>query len=325
MPHNPVAPEFRAALKALPSFDGLSDATLEETRKAFISAIRSVRVAGHPDVLVGECHVPGPAGAPDVPVVTYRPVASSPNAPALVYIHSGGIVSGTPEVDDARCRQMVSELGLVIFSVDYRLAPEAPCPAAIEDCYAVLKWAHDHAPDLKIDRNRLIIGGDSAGGGLTACLALLARDRAEIKVLFQLLIYPMLDDRTGTTLMPSPALGEYIWTRSANHYAWNAYLGKTPGSPGISEYAAAFRATDLTGLPPAYIGVGSLDLFLDEDLEYARRLMAAGVPTEVCVIPGAYHVFDVFIPDAPLSRQFRASYFTALKRAISQDFPENPA
>ncbi|KON65805.1 hypothetical protein KOEU_04920 [Komagataeibacter europaeus] len=104
MPHNPVAPEFRAALKALPSFDGLSDATLEETRKAFISAIRSVRVARHPDVLVGECHVPGPAGAPDVPVVTYRPVASSPNAPALVYIHSGGIVSGTPEVDDARCR-----------------------------------------------------------------------------------------------------------------------------------------------------------------------------------------------------------------------------
>lgn len=324
MPHNPVAPEFRATLKVLPSFDGLADETLDQTRKAFISAIRSVKVTEYPDVRVEEGHVPGPVGAPAVPVVTYRPMAPHPNAPALVYIHSGGIVSGTPEVDDARCRQMASELGLIIFSVDYRLAPEAPYPAAIEDCYAALKWAHDHATDLGIDRNRLIIGGDSAGGGLTACLALLARDRAEIKVLFQLLIYPMLDDRTGTTLMPSPVLGEYIWTRSANHYAWNAYLGKTPGSAGISEYAAAFRATDLTGLPPAYIGVGSLDLFLDEDLEYARRLMAAGVPTEVCVVPGAYHVFDVFIPDAPMSRQFRDSYFTALQRAISPDFFQNP-
>jgi len=317
MPHNPVAPEFRAALKTLPSFDGLSDETLAATRKAFIAAIRSVRVAEYPDVVVENYSVPGPEGAPDVPVVIYQPRTSHPNAPAMVYIHSGGIVSGTPEVDDARCRRMASELGLVIFSIDYRLAPEAPYPAAIEDCYAVLKWAHEHAVDLGIDRNRLIIGGDSAGGGLTACLALMARDRAEIRVVFQLLIYPMLDDRTGTTLMPSPVLGEYIWTRSANHYAWNAYLGKTPGSPGISEYGAAFRAADLTGLPPAYIGVGSLDLFLDEDLEYARRLMAAGVSTEVCVIPGAYHVFDVFIPDAPLSEQFRQSYFTALKRAIS--------
>lgn len=247
----------------------------------------------------------------------YRPTGAHPNAPALVYIHSGGIVSGTPEVDDARCKQLVSELGLVIFSVDYRLAPEAPYPAAIEDCYAVLKWVHEQSTHLEIDRNRLVIGGDSAGGGLTACLALLARDRAEVKVLFQLLIYPMLDDRTGTTVMPSPEMGQYIWTRSANHYAWNAYLGKAPGSAGISEYAAAFRAADLAGLPPAYIGVGSLDLFLDEDLEYARRLMAAGVATEVCVIPGAYHVFDVFIPDAPLSIRFRQSYFSALKRALS--------
>ncbi|NHO32334.1 alpha/beta hydrolase [Acetobacter fallax] len=317
MPHNPVAPEFREALKVLPSFDGLSDQTLAATRTAFITAIRSVPVAGHPDVMIEEHRVPGPVGAPDVPVVIYRPRGDHRNAPALVYIHSGGIVSGTPEVDDARCRQLVSELGLVIFSVDYRLAPEAPYPAAIEDCYAVLKWVHEQSAHLGTDRDRLVIGGDSAGGGLTACLALLARDRAEVNVLFQLLIYPMLDDRTGTTVMPSPEMGQYIWTRSANHYAWNAYLGKAPGSADVSEYASAFRATDLKGLPPAYIGVGSLDLFLDEDLEYARRLMAAGVATEVCVIPGAYHVFDVFIPDAPLSRQFRQSYFTALKRALA--------
>jgi len=319
MSPNPVAPEFRAALKVLPSFDGISDATLDATRKAFIAAIRDVRIRQYPDVAVTTGHVPGPSGAPPVPVVTYRPVASHPDAPALVYIHSGGIVSGTPEVDDARCRQMVSELGMVIFSVDYRLAPEAPYPAAIEDCYAVLKWVHDHAAEQGIDRQRIVIGGDSAGGGLTACLALMARDRAEVAVLFQLLIYPMLDDRTGTTVMPPPVMGEYIWTRAANHYAWNAYLGQTPGCAGVPAYAAAFRAADLSGLPPAYIGVGSLDLFLDEDLDYARRLMAAGVPTEVCVIPGAYHVFDVFIPDAPLSRTFTQSYFAALKRAIARD------
>lgn len=317
MIQNSVAPEFREALKVLLSFDGLSDENLVATRKAFIAAIREVPITKYPDVMIEECHVSGPSGAPDVPVVIYKPKSKHPHAPALVYIHSGGIVSGTPEVDDARCRQLVSELGLVIFSVDYRLAPEAPYPAAIEDCYAVLKWVHEQSAHLGIDRDRLVIGGDSAGGGLTACLALLARDRAEVKVLFQLLIYPMLDDRTGSTVMPSPELGQYIWTRSANHYAWNAYLGKAPGSAGVSEYASAFRATDLAGLPPAYIGVGSLDLFLDEDLEYARRLMAAGVPTEVCVIPGAYHVFDVFIPDAPLSIQFRHSYFAALKRALS--------
>ncbi|GCD53411.1 alpha/beta hydrolase [Acetobacter pasteurianus] len=317
MIQNSIAPEFREALKVLPSFDGLSDQNLAATRKAFIAAIRNVPVTEYPDVTLEECYVPGPSGAPDVPVVIYRPKDKHPYAPALVYIHSGGIVSGTPEVDDARCRQLVNELGLVIFSVDYRLAPEAPYPAAIEDCYAVLKWVHEQSAHLDIDRDRLVIGGDSAGGGLTACLALLARDRAEVKVLFQLLIYPMLDDRTGTTVMPSPELGQYIWTRSANHYAWNAYLGKAPGSAGVSEYAAAFRAKDLAGLPPAYIGVGSLDLFLDEDLEYARRLIAAGVPTEVCVVPGAYHVFDVFIPDAPLSIQFRHSYFTALKRVLS--------
>lgn len=317
MPHNTVAPEFRAALKVLPSFDGLSDQTLAQTREAFITAIRGVKVAPYVNVEVRNRTVPGPSGAPDVPVVIYSPRTGHGNAPALVYIHSGGIVSGTPEVDDARCRDLVNELGIVIVSVDYRLAPEAPYPAAIEDCHAALKWVHANAAGLSIDPARIAIGGDSAGGGLTACLALMARDRAEVPVCFQLLIYPMLDDRTGTTVMPSPELGEYIWTRSANHYAWNAYLGQAPGSEGVSEYAAAFRATDLSGLPPAYIGVGSLDLFLDEDLDYAKRLMAAGIPTEVCVIPGAYHVFDVFIPEAPLSRIFRESYFSALKRAFS--------
>ncbi|MEG3349407.1 alpha/beta hydrolase [Novacetimonas sp. GS1] len=318
MPHNPVAPEFRAALKVLPSFDGLCDQTLPQTREAFIAAIRTVEVPSYTDVDVETRTVPGPVGAPQVPVVIYTPRERDENIPVLVYIHSGGIVSGTPEVDDARCRNLVNELGIVIVSVDYRLAPEAPYPAAIEDCYAVLKWTHANADKLSVDRARIAIGGDSAGGGLTACLALMARDRAEVPVCFQLLIYPMLDDRTGTTVMSSPELGKYIWTRSANHYAWNAYLGQAPGSAGVSEYAAAFRAADLHGLPPAYIGVGSLDLFLDEDLEYAKRLMAVGVPTEVCVIPGAYHVFDVFIPEAPLSKTFKNSYFSALKRAFAK-------
>lgn len=317
MLHNSVAPEFRSALEVLPSLDGLSDETLQVIRSAFISLVRGVKVPQYPDISVEERQIPGPDGAPDVRAVIYKPSVCLPDTPAMIFIHSGGLVSGTPEVGDARCRDIANALGIIIYSVDYRLAPEAPYPAAIEDCYAVLKWVFHHASSLGINRDKLIIGGDSAGGGLAACLALMARDRKEVKVAFQLLLYPMLDDRTGTTFMPSSALGEYIWTRSANHYAWNAYLNKTPGGEGVSEYASAFRAVDLTGLPPTYIGVGSLDLFLDENMEYARRLMGAGVMTEVCVIPGAYHVFDVFIPEASLTKQFTQSYLSALKRALA--------
>ncbi|NHO55270.1 alpha/beta hydrolase fold domain-containing protein, partial [Acetobacter estunensis] len=206
---------------------------------------------------------------------------------------------------------------LQVFSVDYRLAPEVKYPGAIEDCYAVLKWVHENAQKLGIRRDKVVVAGESAGGGLSAALSLMARDRKQYKLAFQLLIYPMLDDRTATKTDPGPNFGEFVWTRSANDYAWHAYLGDAAGGASTPAYAAAARATDLTGLPPTFIGVGSMDLFLREDLDYAARLMGAAVPTEVMVVPGAYHVFDMYVPQAELSLRFADAYCAALKRALA--------
>ncbi|MGQ0495516.1 alpha/beta hydrolase (plasmid) [Komagataeibacter intermedius] len=316
MPKNVVNPEFLPILEKMPSFDGLSGRSLPEVREIFMTSVRLIEGRPLPDVETQEEYVPGPAGAPDVRVLIYRPRVRRPNAPAIVYIHGGGLVSGHPEVDDPKCQVLASKMGFVIVSVDYRLAPEVKYPGAIEDCYAVLKWVHDNAAGLGINCDKVAVAGESAGGGLSAALALMARDRKEYKLAYQLLIYPMLDDRTATRVDPAPDFGEYVWTRSANKYAWEAYLGAKAGGDDTPAYASAARAKDLSGLPPTFIGVGSMDLFLCEDLEYARRLMAAGIPTEVMVVPGAYHVFDMFVPDAELSRRFMDAYCAGLKRTL---------
>jgi acetyl esterase/lipase len=218
---------------------------------------------------------------------------------------------------DARNRLLARELGCVVVSVDYRLAPETTFPGAVEDCYAALRWLHAEARTLGVDVGRIAIGGESAGGGLAASLALLARDRGEVPLAFQLLIYPMLDDRTGVTVEPSPTVGEFGWSRESNRFGWASLLGRDPGGADVSPYAAAARAEDLAGLPPAYIAVGTLDLFLEENLEYARRLMRAGIPTELHVYPGAYHGFQGMAPEARISKAFVNDYFAALTLALS--------
>jgi acetyl esterase/lipase len=177
-----------------------------------------------------------------------------------------------------------------------------------------------NARDLGVDSNRLAIGGDSAGGGLAAGLALLTRDRGEVPLVLQLLIYPMLDDRTVTVADPHPYTGEYIWTADANRFGWTALLGQEPGGPDISPYAAAARAEKLEGLPPTYISVGTLDLFLEEDMEYARRLIRAGVPTELHVYPGAFHGFPM-AADAQVTRAHTRDYLNALTRAFDKSEP----
>jgi len=200
-------------------------------------------------------------------------------------------------------------------SVEYRLAPEHPFPAPVEDCYAVLKWLATHATELGVEQNRIAIGGASAGGGLAAGLALLARDRAEVNVAFQLLIYPMIDDRNvaqANETVPDTLL----WSRENNLIGWQSYLGGEPGGEDVPAYAAAFRATDLTGLPPTYIPVGELDLFLHENIAYAQRLLQAGVPTELHVYPGAYHGFDIFAPNSDVGQRFTADRNHVLKRAF---------
>jgi acetyl esterase/lipase len=259
--------------------------------------------------------VPGPAGAPEVFVRIYQPTDRPHTLPALLWIHGGGYVLGSVERDDLLAKHLARIGQCVVASVEYRLAPEYPFPAPVEDCYAALKWLSAHSTELGVNKSRIAIGGASAGGGLAAGLALLTRDRAEVEVSFQLLIYPMIDDRNiapASQAVPDT----FVWTRENNRMGWRAYLGCEPGGADVSPYAAAARATDLKGLPPAYIPVGDLDLFLDENITYAQRLLAAGVPSELHVYPGAFHGFNGFVPSAEISRRFNAERDSALKRML---------
>jgi acetyl esterase/lipase len=266
-------------------------------------------------VTVGERLVPGREGDPDVPVRIYQPTGHANALPALLWIHGGGYVVGSAARDDFPAKLLARDVGCVVVSVEYRLAPESPFPLPIEDCYAALKWLASHADELGVRKSRIAIGGASAGGGMAAGLALLARDRAEVDVAFQLLIYPMLDDR-NTRPAGASLPDTILWTRGNNLIGWTSYLGRAPGGADTSCYAAPCRATDLSGLPAAYIAVGELDLFLDEDVEYARRLLASGVPAELHVYPGVYHGFNVFSPDTSVSRRFSAERDHVLRRAL---------
>ena len=302
-----VDPELVAMLDEFP-FLAFNEETVKQIR-AMTETMRSYMAPNppaFPDISVSERFVPGPEGAPDVRVLLYQPVTEATALPALLWIHGGGYVIGSADQDDLAVKSIVSTVGCAAVSVDYRLAPETPHPGPVEDCYAALKWLYTHAGELGVDSARIAIGGASAGGGLTAALALLTRDRGEVPLIFQLLIYPMLDDRTASDAAlaePHPYTGEFIWTAASNHFGWKALLGQEPGGPTVSPYAAAARAEHLEGLPPTFISVGALDLFLEEDLEYARRLMRAGVPTELHVYPGAFHGFDM-VADAKVSQAF---------------------
>jgi triacylglycerol lipase len=260
--------------------------------------------------------IPGPEGAPEVEIWLYRPKAPPAGPmPCVFHIHGGGYVGGSAAQNEGAHRPLVADLGCVLLSVNYRLAPETAHPGPVEDCYAALAWLFANAAELGVDPARIGLMGESAGGGLAAGLALLARDRGEYPLAFQHLIYPMIDDRTCTAVEPHPYVGEFIWTPHNNHFGWTSLLGQAPGGPDVSPYAAAARAEDLSGLPPTFLSTGSLDLFLEEDLEYARRLMRAGVPVELHVYPGGFHAFNV-APDAEVARQARRDSKLALARAL---------
>ena len=249
---------------------------------------------------------------PKVRCQTYRPVEQREVEAALLHIHGGGYVSGSPEALDPILIRLAAELGIVIVSVDYRLAPEHPIPAPLDDCYAALKWMHENAEELRINPTKIAVGGESAGGGLAAALAQLATAEADYPVCFQLLTYPMLDDRTGSDEAPGdPLVGEFVWNRGSNAFGWKSYLG---GAEPKAPYVPA-RAETLAGLPPAWIGTGMLDLFRDENVEYAQRLMAAGVQTELIVYPGACHAFQM-AKDAPVTNRFWRDHSEALARGL---------
>ncbi|MFT4046435.1 MAG: alpha/beta hydrolase, partial [Solimonas sp.] len=262
-----------------------------------------------------ERHVPGPAGAPDVRVLVYRPPGAAQTRPAYLHLHGGGYVLGSPEINDTSNRALALEHGCVVVSVDYRLAPETRFPGARDDGYAALQWLHAQAGALGVDRARIAIGGESAGGGHAAALAQLARRRGGPAICLQLLDSPMLDDRTGSSVEPHPFCGAFVWTPAQNRYGWRALLGVEPGGADVPTDAVPARAIDLTDLPPAFISVGALDLFCEENLEYARRLIRAGVPTELHVIPGAYHGFGVAGLEAPQVRLCLQLRRDALARA----------
>jgi len=260
--------------------------------------------------------IPGPAGAPELKVLIYRPKQAKGALPCIFHIHGGGFVGGTAESMEGLHRHAVTELGCVLVTVNYRLAPETAFPGNVEDCYAALGWVFANSKALKIDPARIGVMGESAGGGLAAALALLARDRGEYNLAFQHLIYPMLDDRTCAVDAHHPFAGEYIWHPHNNAFGWTSLLGGVePGSDGVSPYAAPARAESLAGLPRTFISTGSLDLFLEEDLEYARRLLRAGVPVEFHIYPGGFHAFDI-APDATISKAARRDSLEALRRAL---------
>ncbi|HVM65267.1 MAG TPA: alpha/beta hydrolase, partial [Acidimicrobiales bacterium] len=236
--------------------------------------------------------------ADGVPVRVYRPSDGPSPAPMVLWVHGGGFIFGSGLTEDARCNGWADAFGCVIVSVEYRLAPEHPYPAPLEDCYTALTWAASHAEELGINPGHIVVVGQSAGGGLAAGLALLVRDRGEVQLAYQLLIYPMIDDRNSTT---SSRLNAVVWSPGANLLGWRAYLGDLYGTDRVPVYAAPGRATELAGLPPTFIGVGTLDVFRDEDITYALDLLAAGVETELHVYPGAPHGFEMITPDATVA------------------------
>ena len=306
-----VDPELAGILDQIPA-PLLTTEALKQIRA--MSAQAPANLPQFSALSASERFIPGPAGAPDVRVLVYFPPSVQQTIPALLWIHGGGYVMGSADAEDLVVKNIVSTTGCAVVSVDYRLAPETPHPGPVEDCYAALQWLFTHTNELGIDPQRIAVGGSSAGGGLAAALALMTRDRGEFALAFQLLITPMLDDRTCVLAEPHPYTGEFIWTPEANRFGWTCLLGQEPGVPGVSPYAAAARAEHLEGLPATFLNVGALDLFLEEILEYARRLTRAGVPTELHVYPGVYHGFRM-VADAQVTQVATRDQLAALKRA----------
>lgn len=267
------------------------------------------------EVCVENIFIPRPDQPAPLRLRVYRPRSLAAPAPVLLWLHGGGFIMGKPEIDETTCSEYAHTLGLVVVSVDYRHAPEHPFPAALNDGYAAWQWLAAQAAQLNIDVQRVAIGGQSAGGGLAAALVQLAHDRAEMKPAFQLLVYPMLDDRT-VVRTDIDTYGHFMWNQASNRFGWESYLRQTCGAPTAPAYAVPARRADLAGLPPVWIGVGTLDLFHDEDVAYARRLTACGVACDVAIVPGAYHGFDVVAPRAAVVREFRHAQLAALRKYL---------
>ena len=307
-----VDPELLPAVKALPELH-LTKENLAWVRQQELAPPPLPPPAPQPVAK----WIPGPAGAPDLRLTIVDPAPGGKERPVLLHTHGGGYVGRSAALAMNFLQTAAQTCNCVVVSVDYRRAPETHFPGSLEDNYAALRWVYANADALGVDRQRIAVGGESAGGGHAAMLAIAARDRKEIPVVFQLLIYPMLDDRTGSTRVVPPHIGTFVWTAESNRFGWTSLLGIPAGSPDVPPGSVPARVENLAGLPPAFIVVGAIDLFVDEDIEYARRLVVAGVPTELHVIPGAYHAYDLLVPNAKVSVRFTDYWTTALRRALA--------
>lgn len=304
--------ELAEVVGALPPLD---PGDYVATRAAMAAALRAAWPDGAPRderVAVEDRTIPGPEGAPPVPVRIYRPRGEGAKG-AYVYLHGGAFVLGDLDGAHRRALPVAAEAGCVVVSVGYRLAPEHPFPAGLEDCYAATAWTVEHAAELGVDPARVAVGGDSAGGGLAAGVALLARDRGGPALALQLLNYPALDDRLATASMRR-FVEAPVWDAPRTAVSWRLYLGEAPGE--VSPYAAPARAADLSGLAPAHVVTCEVDPLRDEGIEYARRLLAAGVPVELRNVAGACHSYDGIGVASALGRRGLAEYAEALRRAL---------
>lgn len=250
-------------------------------------------------------------------VKIYEPIGRNHDKlPAMLWIHGGGYIMGHPNMDDVLCERFVQAANCIVVSVDYRLSPEHPYPAAIEDCYACLVWMTNEAKMLGIDVNRVAIAGASGGGGLTAALALMARDKGGPSIIFQMPLYPMLDNCNTTPSSYEITENHATWNRTNNITAWNMYLGEKKEDNELSPYAVPSRADNLVGLPPMYTCVGQLDLFRDETIHYVTQLAQAGVDVEFHLYPGCFHCFEVFVPEPEVSQRASQNYLDAMARAL---------
>ncbi|SEJ38347.1 alpha/beta hydrolase [Paenibacillus polymyxa] len=307
---NRLLPELRSVIAQFPGFQ------LEENLELSRSYLSSPPIEQSEHVRTTSRMIPSVAG--EILVKIYEPAQRTDvKLSAMLWIHGGGYVMGHPDMDDALCERFVQAANCVVVSVDYRLSPEHPYPAAIDDCYAALTWMTDEAELLGIDLDRVAIAGASGGGGLTAALALMARDKGGPALIFQMPLYPMIDDRNVTASSHEITADNAPWSRKNNLTAWNMYLGNRTEDSEVSPYAVPSRAESLAGLPPTYTCVGQLDLFRDETIEYVARLAQAGVDVEFHLYPGTFHNFEGMVPQAEVSQRASQSYVDAIARALN--------
>ena len=306
-------PQVADVLATLPELRLTNDPeALNAIRDAQFASLTLVKPEDY-QITREEVYVPGlNETSPPVRCLKYTPSKENHSGAGYLHIHGGGYIFGTPEMMDASNALYAARLGITVLSVDYRLAPEHPAPAALDDCHAALAWLHQNADELGLDKTRIGIGGESAGGGLAAALSLRTRDIDALPICFQLLTYPMLDDRTGSEDNPAdPLTGKFMWTRKNNVFAWASYLGER--SPSAPEVPA--RAETLEGLPSTWLSTASLDLFRDENIEYAQRLMASGVTTELAVYPRTCHGFQLAV-EAEVTKRFFRDATEALRKGL---------